>query len=40
MRMAQYVHGGQTVMRTLIDETLISRDWASQDWAKLELALP
>jgi hypothetical protein len=40
MRMAQYVHAGQTVMRTLIDETFISRDWSSQDWAKLELALP
>jgi hypothetical protein len=39
-RMTQYTLGGQTVMRTLIDETFITRDWAGQDWTKLDLALP
>jgi len=40
MRMAQYAHGGKTVMRTLIDEHFVTRDWSAQDWTKLDLPLP
>ncbi len=41
MRVAQYALNGQTIMRTLIDETFVTREWASQtDWTNPELALP
>lgn len=41
MRATQYAYQGQTVMRTMIDETFVTRDWASKtDWTKPELPLP
>lgn len=33
-RMAQYIHDGQLIMRTMIDETLTARDWTTRDWTQ------